>query len=427
MKDLIKPLIVSILTWEAKLALKRHKPFIIGVTGNLGKTSTKDAIYAVLKDHFHVRRSEKSMNSEFGVPLTVLGEKSAWNNPFKWLIVIIRGFFAAIGKEYPTHLVLEIGADRPGDIKSITSWVKPDITVVTQFGKVPVHVEFFKDRDAVVEEKGYLVSALKKSGVYIWNADDHDSKTVLVDKTDARKVSVGIEQSADIKASEISLYGTPPSGTKAKLEIAGEVFELVLPEVVGKSPVYCALPALAVALEFKIPISSALQSLCDADKPKGRMRLLPGMNGSLIIDDTYNASPKAAEHGLKTLASIETAGRKIAVLGDMMELGEHTRDEHYRIGKVAGESAHRLLTVGIRSRATAEGALDAKMNDNNIIQCDNSIEAGKELVAMIEPGDVIYLKGSQSTRMEHAVKMILAETHPAEKYLVRQEEEWLNR
>jgi UDP-N-acetylmuramoyl-tripeptide--D-alanyl-D-alanine ligase len=427
MKDLIKPLIVSILTWEAKLALKRHKPFIIGVTGNLGKTGTKDAIYTVLKDHVHVRRSEKSMNSEFGVPLTVLGEKSAWNNPLKWILVIIRGFFVAIGKEYPTHLVLEIGADRPGDIKSITTWVKPDITVVTQFGKVPVHVEFFKDRDAVVEEKGYLVSALKKNGLYIWNADDHDSKTTLVRKTEARKMSIGIEEDADIRATSIGLYGDPYVGTKARIHVGEESYELVLPEVVGKSPVYCALPALLVAKELNIPITEALQALCDGDKPKGRMRLLPGMNGSLIIDDTYNASPKAAEHGLKTLASMDTQGRKIAVLGDMMELGIHTRDEHYRLGIIAGETVHKLFTVGIRSLATAEGALDAKMNEIDIMECDNAIEAGKELVKILEKGDVVYCKGSQSVRLERAVKMILAETHPAEKYLVRQEVEWKKR
>ncbi len=427
MKDLIKPLIVTSLTWEAKMVLKRHKPFIIGVTGNLGKTSTKDAIYTVLKDHFHVRRSEKSMNSEFGVPLTILGEKSAWNNPFKWVFVLVRGFFVAFGKEYPTHLVLEIGADRPGDIKAITSWIKPDIVVVTQFGQVPVHVEFFKNREAVVEEKGYLVKALKKNGVFIWNADDHDSKITLIDKTDARKVSIGIEQHADIKADDITLYGNPLSGTKSKVVVGDTAYELVLPEVVGKSPVYCALPALAVAEELKISITDALQALCDGDKPKGRMRLLPGMNGSLIIDDTYNASPKATEHGLKTLVSIDTKGRKIAVLGDMMELGNHTREEHYRIGKVAGEIVHRLFTVGIRSRITAEGALDSKMSDQNIIQCDTSIEAGKELVKLLEPGDIVYLKGSQSIRMERAVKMILAATHPGEKYLVRQEKEWQNR
>ena len=140
MKDLFKPLVVKLLVWEARLVLARQKPYIVGVTGNLGKTSTKDAIFAVMKEQFHVRRSEKSMNSEFGVPLTILGEKSGWNNPLAWLFILARGLLVPFSKHYPTHLVLEIGADRPGDIESIASWVKPDITVVTQFGQVPVHI-----------------------------------------------------------------------------------------------------------------------------------------------------------------------------------------------------------------------------------------------------------------------------------------------
>jgi UDP-N-acetylmuramoyl-tripeptide--D-alanyl-D-alanine ligase len=191
MKDLIKKIIITILTWEAKAVLLKHKPFVIGVTGNLGKTSTKDAVYAVMKDHFHVRRSEKSMNSEFGVPLTVLGEKSAWNNPLKWLMVIVRGFFVPFAKEYPTHLVLEVGADRPGDIKSIASWLKPNIVIVTQFGQVPVHIEFFKDREEVIAEKGYLVEALPFDGLFIYNSDDHDAKKLLA-KTEVIKQSYGI-------------------------------------------------------------------------------------------------------------------------------------------------------------------------------------------------------------------------------------------
>jgi UDP-N-acetylmuramoyl-tripeptide--D-alanyl-D-alanine ligase len=426
MKDLIKKTVVQILTWEAKLALARHKPFIIGVTGNLGKTSTKDAIFAVMKDHFHVRRSEKSMNSEFGVPLTVIGEKSGWNNPFKWLIVIGRGLFVVWQKDYPTHLVLEIGADRPGDIESIAKWVKPDITVVTQFGQVPVHIEFFPDREAVIKEKGYLVEALKQSGVFFFNADDNDAKKLL-ERTACRKVSFGIHETADARAEGVRLYGTPLVGTEADIYVDGAKNHLVLPEVVGKSPVYCALPAILVARELAIPIELACASLRDADKPKGRMRLLSGMNNSIIIDDTYNASPKATEHGLKTLAEIETSGRKIAVLGDMLELGVHTRDEHHKIGMIAAKSAHKLYTVGIRSRITAEGALDGKMLDDNIMECDTSLDAGRELVKIIEPGDVLYVKGSQSMRMEKAIKMILAKTHDPRQVLVRQESDWLKR
>jgi UDP-N-acetylmuramoyl-tripeptide--D-alanyl-D-alanine ligase len=426
MKDLIKKLTLLVITWEAKAVLVRHKPFIIGVTGNLGKTSTKDAIYAVMKDHFHVRRSEKSMNSEFGVPLTILGEKSGWNNPLKWLVIIVRGFFVTFSKEYPTHLVLEIGADRPGDIKDIAAWIKPDITVVTQFGQVPVHIEFFPNRDAVVEEKGYLVSALREGGLFIYNSDDHDSKKLL-EKTTAQKLSFGIHEAADMKATNVRLYGTPLTGTEAEVAVDGHTEHLVLPEVAGKSPVYCALPALLVAKFLAIPQEIACASLRDAAKPRGRMRLLQGMNDSVIIDDSYNASPKAVEHGLKTLSEIDTSGRKIAVLGDMLELGLYTRDEHYKIGKVAARACHKLFTVGIRSRVMAEGALDEKMLDENIMQCDTAIDAGKELVKMLAPGDIVYVKGSQSMRMERAISMILASTHNPRAVLVRQEDEWQKR
>jgi UDP-N-acetylmuramoyl-tripeptide--D-alanyl-D-alanine ligase len=426
MKDLIKPLVVRMLVWEAKWILARKKPFIIGVTGNLGKTSTKDAIFAVMKDHFHVRKSEKSLNSEFGVPLTILGEKSGWNNPVHWLMILLRGLSVPFDRQYPTHLVLEIGADRPGDIKSIASWLKPDITIVTQFGQVPVHIEFFKDRDAVVAEKAHLVSALKESGLFIYNADDHDS-IKLLEKTGARTASIGITKNAEVKANSVRMYGNPLEGTEADILVDGHSYHLVLPEVAGKSPVYSALPALAVARELNISLEVACAALRDGDKPKGRMRLLPGMNGSVIIDDTYNASPKATEHGLHTLAEMDTPGRKIAVLGDMLELGEFTRDEHYKIGLEAAKVCHKLYTVGIRARTIAEGALDGKMQDDNIMQCDTSIDAGKELVQVLRTGDVVYMKGSQGVRMERAVKMILAETHDPHKYLVRQERQWLSR
>ncbi len=426
MKSLIKPLIVRVLTWEAKLVLARHKPFIIGVTGNLGKTSTKDAIYSVMKGHFAVRRSQKSLNSEFGVPLTILGEKSGWNNPLRWAMILLRGILVPFSKSYPTHLVLEIGADRPGDIKAITEWIKPDITVVTQFGQVPVHIEFFKDRDEVIKEKTYLVEALKEGGLFIWNADDHDAKKMANDSS-SRKINFGIHEDANVKANNLKVYGNPIEGTEADIKINHENHHLVLPEVAGKSVVYCALPALACAKELGIDLTVACAALRDADKSKGRMRLLHGMNNSMLIDDTYNASPKATEHGLKTLGEIEAKGFKIAVLGDMLELGDFTRDEHYKIGMEVAKVAHKLYTVGIRARVMAEGALDGGMKDENIMQCDTSLDAGKELVKVLKDGDLVYMKGSQGIRMERAVKMILADVHDPRRTLVRQESAWINR
>ncbi len=423
MKDLIKKIVVALLTWEAKRVLAEKKPFIIAVTGNLGKTSTKDAVYAVLKDHFHVRRSEKSFNSDFGVPLTILGEKSAWNHPFKWLGILYRGFFVAHDKDYPTHLVLEVGADKPGDIKQVAKWLKSDIAVVTQFAEVPVHVEFFKDRNHLIKEKEYLPKSLREDGLFIYNADDHDL-VQMKDRIKRRHLSYAIEKGGDAAATDVGVYGDP-HGTKAKVLVKGDFVDLTLPEVLGKSSVYAALPALLIARELGVPLLHAAASLRDAEKPKGRMRLLTGMNKSVIIDDTYNSSPKAVHHGLKTLESMETKGRKIAVLGDMLELGDHARDEHYKVGLEVGRIAHMLITVGVRSRFTAEGALDAGMNDLHILECESSIDAGKELVNLIQEGDVIYVKGSQSMRMEKTVKMILASEHDPHKLLVRQDKEWL--
>jgi UDP-N-acetylmuramoyl-tripeptide--D-alanyl-D-alanine ligase len=423
MKEFAKKIIVALLTWEAKRVLTKKKPYVIAVTGNLGKTSTKDAVYAVLKDHFYVRRSEKSFNSDFGVPLTILGEKSAWNHPLKWLGILYRGFFVAQDSDYPTHLVLEIGADKPGDIKSIAKWLTPDIAVMTQFAEVPVHVEFFKDREHLIKEKEYLPKSLREEGLFIYNADDHDS-VLMKERISARNLSYGIEHVSDAYARHISVYGEP-DGTLANATICGEEVKITLPQVLGKSPVYATLPALLIAHELQVPLSHAVTALRDGEKPKGRMRLLPGMNKSTIIDDTYNSSPKAVHHGLKTMQTVDAKGRKIVVLGDMLELGDHTREEHYKVGKEVAKTAHMLITVGVRSRFIAEGALDAGMKDEDILECESSLDAGKELVSRVKEGDVVYVKGSQSMRMEKAVKMILASEHDPHKLLVRQDTEWL--
>ena len=271
-----------------------------------------------------------------------------------------------------------------------------------------------------------MVEALKETGVFIWNADDHDALTLL-SKTEARKVSVGIHKEADVQAFNIKPYGESIEGTATEIIIDKKRYDLKLSGVLGRSPVYACLPALAVAKELDIKIEDAIEALAHAPHPAGRMRVLRGMNDTTIIDDTYNASPKATEHGLKTLEELDIKGRKIAVLGDMLELGEYGREEHYKIGMLAGKIAHKLLTVGIRSRVTAEGALDAKMKDEHILQCDTSIDAGRELVKLLKAGDVIYLKGSQGIRMERAVKMILASSHDPVHVLVRQEKHWERR
>ena len=162
MKNLFKSIVVNILVFESKILLRRHHPTIIAITGSVGKTSMKDAIYSILKRHYSTRKSEKSFNSDIGVPLTVLGLPNAWNNPFLWLKNIIDGFFVAFfSKDYPEYLILETGIDRPGDMSKLTSWMKPDFVVLTRLPDIPVHVEYFSDPQAVIDEKNEAGRSLK--------------------------------------------------------------------------------------------------------------------------------------------------------------------------------------------------------------------------------------------------------------------------
>ena len=144
MRTVFKNLVVAVITLEARAVLRKYKPKIVAITGSVGKTSTKDAIYAALARGGRVRKSEKSFNSEIGLPLTILGVPNAWHNPLRWLQNIVDGLFLLVlTVEYPEWLVLEVGADRPGDIRSLAAWLPVDIAVITRLPEIPVHVEFF--------------------------------------------------------------------------------------------------------------------------------------------------------------------------------------------------------------------------------------------------------------------------------------------
>ncbi|MFH1454989.1 MAG: UDP-N-acetylmuramoyl-tripeptide--D-alanyl-D-alanine ligase [bacterium] len=431
MKSIFKKIITTIIKFESILIIKKYKPQIIAVTGSVGKTSTKDAIFAVMSGSFFVRKSEKSFNSDIGIPLTILGCQNAWFNPIMWARNIIIGLELIIFNcNYPKWLILEVGADRPGDIKEIAKWLKPNIVVLTTFPKVPVHVEFFKDRDEVVREKRYLVEALKYDGILIVNGDDEDSMKI---KGASKNISIiyGTDKLADLVATESkNYYGKDEKieGITFKVEYEGNIVPIVIKGSLGAKSIYASLAAIAVGLYLKINIVKSGEALLNFDASKGRMKIINGIKNITIIDDTYNSSPVALISALYSLKHVnkKNKGRKIAVLGDMMELGKHSADEHYKVGKIVAEVCDILITVGIRSRKMAEGALDALMSEKNIFQFEDSISAGKELQNIIKENDIILVKGSQSTRMEKVVEEVMLEPEKANKLLVRQEREWKN-
>ncbi len=434
MKQTLKHTIISILEWEARLVLAKYKPKVVAITGNIGKTSAKDAVYAVLSQFAYVRKSEKSFNSEIGIPLTVLGLPNAWNDPVGWVKNILRGLWLIVKKhEYPEWLVLEVGADRPGDIKRAAAWLKSDVAVFTRFGDVPGHVEFFKTPEDLFAEKSHLLDSLKKDGTLVLNADDERIMT-LKGKVNNKVVTFGFADAAMIKAANeiISYHRTEdgrevPNGVAFRIDYEGNSVPVALDNAFGKNHIYSAIIALAVAHDQGLNMLTAVESLKKYDMPPGRMRMLEGVKESVIIDDTYNSSPLACETALATFGEIRTEGKKITALGDMMELGRYTQDAHKHIGSVAAAHADILVTVGMRARYIVEGALDAGLPEKNIFQFEDSRKAGKFIEGILEKGDIVLVKGSQSMRMERAVEEIMLHPELKETLLVRQDEEWLKR
>ncbi|MCR4334832.1 MAG: Mur ligase family protein [Patescibacteria group bacterium] len=429
MKHILKKIITKILELEARAILWKYKPKIITVTGNVGKTSTKDAIYTLLSKTFFIRKSEKSFNSDIGVPLTILGCPNAWTNILLWFKNILYGLeLLIIRHNFPKWLALEIGADRPNDIKNIAKWIKSDIVVVTRFSAVPVHIEFFKSREDLIKEKEYLVKSLKKDGVLVLNYDDDDVMN-FKKSFKGRVITFGFNNGADIIGSNsIILYeNKKPIGMNFKINISGNSVPISIFGTLGLQHLYPILSAVAVGVSQNINMVDISQSFAGHISPKGRMTLVEGKNDSIIIDDTYNSSPIALHQALEVCKEINISGRKIICVGDMMELGKFAIEEHKKAGEEIAVVADILLTVGVRSQYIKEGAMKAGMDAKNIFSFDDSRSAGDYLVNIISKDDLILVKGSQSMRMERTVEKIMA--HPEQKadLLVRQEEEWTRR
>jgi UDP-N-acetylmuramoyl-tripeptide--D-alanyl-D-alanine ligase len=433
MKKIFKKFIILVITWQSKLILKKYHPKIIAITGSVGKTSTKDAIFTILSKFKTVRKSEKSFNSEIGLPLTILGSPNGWDDPLVWLENIIHGFCLILYKQkYPEYLILEVGVGKPGDIKrNVIPWLKPNIVVITRFPDKPVHVEFFGSVDKIIEEKSALAYAVKKDGILILNHDDEKVYS-LHQKSNCKTVSFGLHDNSTYHAIYPTyLYTTRdgikvPSGISFKLEHNGNTFPVTLPNMVGMHNVGQALSAIACACEIGCDLLESISAIGEYTNPPSRLSLLEGINNSVIIDDTYNSSPVAVISAIEVLRDIE-GERKIAVLGDMLELGKFTEEEHRNIGDKIVGVADVLVVVGPRAKIIAEEALSKGFVEKNIYIFDSSKTAGSFLEGIVEKGDIVLIKGSQGVRLERAVEAIMKHKELKKKLICRQDKEWLNR
>ncbi len=428
---IMKSLLKFILKLISKTILWRHKPTIIAITGSAGKTSTRDAIFSVLSKKFSVRKSAKNYNNEIGVPLSIIGvDKKV--SPLGYIGVILKGFYFCFwgARTFPKFLVLEVGTDKPGDIRYITSFVKPTIAVVTAIGEIPVHIEFFPERDALIKEKFSLLEALPKNGTAILNYDDlsvRGMRRQLTEETNA--LTYGFSAGAMVKADNFSISGLDNKEIledslrmNFKIDYNGSIVPVRVPGVLGHAQSYAVLAATTIALSMGMNIVEITEGLQDYESPVGRMNLLRGVKESWIIDDTYNSSPIALDSALDSLVKFDEY-RRIAVLGDMMELGQHMEEAHRQVAKKAIGVCDIIIAVGERARFIYDEALSLGFDKDSIFYFDHHqlSEAGNALEMQLRKGDMVLVKGSQSMRMERIVKEVMREPLRAKELLVRQD------
>ena len=375
-----------------------------------------------------LEKNQKSFNSEIGVPLTILGLDNGYNNLFKWLMNILEGLLVLFKNKYPKWLVLEFGVDKKGDMEYLTKWINVDVAIFTRFPNVPVHVENFSSPKEIIEEKKLLLNAVKKGGFVVLNADDPE---VLAIKDEAKRkvMTYGIENEADVKVTnEETIYDDEgrPTGINFKVDHKGSSVPIKVMGALGRQHIYPVISAIACGITQEITIIDMAYSLGEHKVAPGRMRLLDGLNESVIIDDTYNASPVAMQEALRVLGGLETRGSKIAVLGDMSEIGRYTASEHKIIGKmVVDMDADYLFTIGKRSEYIAEEAVASGMDKGRIFLFRESGELSNKLKDFVKKGSVVLIKGSQVMRTEKIVKQIMAEPDKAQELLVRQDAFWV--
>lgn len=429
----MKKLIQLKLKILAKMILAKYKPKVIGITGSIGKTSAKEAVFTVVSSKFNVRASQKNYNNEIGVPLTIIGSPSAGRSIFGWIKVFMTAGKIILfrDKDYPQVLVLEMGIDRPGDMDYLNSIVACEVGIITSIGQN--HMEYFGSLGKIKKEKLKLIENLKKGGIAVLNFDNKTVKDSAI-LVKSKILSYGLKSNAILRAENIKISNKDFSNeNKGDIKIS---FDLIYKEAkssatlvgsFGDAAVSSALAGISAGLAIGMSLDEASKAVSGFRMPPGRMNLIPGIKHTLIIDDTYNSAPQSVISTLEAINKIELqdGAFRFAVLGDMLELGSYTEEGHQLVGsKLLEADIDVLVAVGERSRDIIRGAKNAGMRDEFIFHFGESESAGRFVQERIKQGDLIFVKGSQGVRMEKIVKEIMADPLRAEELLVRQGKDW---
>jgi UDP-N-acetylmuramoyl-tripeptide--D-alanyl-D-alanine ligase len=357
------------------IARERRRQFgtpVVALTGSNGKTTTKDMISACLETTFPVLKTKGNLNNLIGLPLTLL-------NLTEWERIV----------------VLEMGMNVPGEIRRLTEIAEPDVGLITNIEKV--HLEGMGSLERVKEEKGELFRRMRQNGTILVNQDD-PRVINLASEFCGQKITFGIDHPAEVMAKQIRLKGV--EGTSFTLVMEGVTMEITLP-FFGGHFVPNALSAIAAASLFGIELEKMKEALEHLSPSSMRMEVLRLKGGVRLINDAYNANPRSMELALQILSEIKGEGRGIAVLGDMLELGDYSVEAHQLIGKQVGElSIDFLLALGEEAPVLVESAIRHGLNSEKARIVESHMEAISILKKMVRDGDWILVKGSRRMGME---------------------------
>jgi UDP-N-acetylmuramoyl-tripeptide--D-alanyl-D-alanine ligase len=414
----MKIILKRFLRFITALIIKKYQPLIIAVTGSVGKTSTKDGIYTAFSNFFNIRKSEGNLNTEFGAPLVFLKINKSGETLKEWIIILLKGLWLIIlrDKNYPEIVVVELAADKPGDMDYFAQFISPDVAVVTAIGEIPVHIEFYKSPKEVAKEKEKMVKALKKEGTAVLNIDDLHVSSM---ETKSNKITFGFKKEADVLIKHFKTESF--KGSSLVLEYKGKDFPIFLSSCIGDSFAYIAASIFAVGVTLHIN-PEKLPKMIEKIRPaKGRLTVIKGIKNTTILDGSYNASPTSMMSALRALKELD-GKRKIVILGDMLELGKFSSEEHRKVGKFAKEVADYIIAVGTWSEEIKKAA--SQDNSKNVFAFKKSEDVIKKLEEVVREEDVILIKGSQGVRTEKIVFSIMRDPERADELLVRQNSYW---
>jgi UDP-N-acetylmuramoyl-tripeptide--D-alanyl-D-alanine ligase len=352
---------------------------VVAVGGSNGKTTTKDLLASILRQKLATVWSEASFNNDIGVPLTLL----------------------RLEKKHEAG-VMEVGTNHPGELAPLLGMIQPRMGVITSIGRE--HLEFFKDLAGVAREEGTLAEQLPAGGILFMNGDSEWTPQI-VHRTSARAVRVGVGDKNDWRASKIRLAndGVAFYVKTSNAEFSGDYRINLL----GRHQVMNAMLAMAVGAEMGLSRAEIERGLAECQPPKMRMQLWES-NGVRVLDDAYNANADSMLAALQTLQDMPCKGRRVAVLGDMAELGAHSEAAHIEVGKrTAQAGVGQLFAIGSMAPVMAQAARDAGLN--RVFEFQDADAAASAVKSFVKPGDVVLIKASRAARLERVTEVLRAD------------------